>query len=73
MNCPRKSMKLGIGKRGRIVICIIILNGELNVLKTVQLAMLLVNIMKIFRVNFKWHNSHKSLYNIFLIVFVKII
>ena len=66
-------MKLGIGKRGRIVICIIILNGELNVLKTVQLAMLLVNIMKIFRVNFKWHNSNKSLYNIFLIVFVKII
>ena len=62
-------MKLGIGKRGRIVICIIILNGELNVLKTVHLAMLLVNIMK----NFKWHNSNKLLYNIFLIVFVKII
>ena len=39
-------MKLGIGKRGRIVICIVILNGELNVLKTVQLVMLLVNIMK---------------------------
>ena len=66
-------MKLGIRKRGRIVICIIILNGELNVLKIVQLAMLLVKIMKIFRVNFKWHNSNKSLYKIFLIVFVKII
>ena len=34
MYCPRKSMKLEIGKRGRIVICIIISNGELNVLKT---------------------------------------
>ena len=52
MYCPRKSIKLGIGKRGRIVICIIILNGELNVLKIVQLAMLLVNTMKNFLCKF---------------------
>ena len=50
--CPRKSMKLRIEKRGRIVICIIILNGELNVLKTVQLVRLLVNIMKNFSCKF---------------------
>ena len=31
-------LHIGIGKRGRIVICIMILNGELNVLKTVQLC-----------------------------------
>ena len=31
-------LRIGIGKRGRIVICIMILNGELNVLKTVQLC-----------------------------------
>ena len=39
-------MNLEIEKRGRIAICIIILNVELNVLKTVQLALLLVNTMK---------------------------
>ena len=47
-------MKLGIGKRGRIAIYIIILNGELNVLKTVQLPMLLANIIKHFPYRFKF-------------------
>ena len=40
-------MKLEIEKRGRIAMCTKILNVGLNVLKTVQLAMLLVNLWNI--------------------------
>ena len=46
-------MKLEIGKRSRIVKCIVISHGELNVLETVQLVMLLVNTTKHYPYRFK--------------------
>ena len=46
-------MKLGTRKRGKIAKCIVTLIGEENVLKTVQLAMLLLNTTKHYSHRFK--------------------